>query len=636
MKFPIFFTLYLIFSLAHADLKSSAQQIKSWSQSEKWSEDRTWRKLMHFEPTMFGGLESQVDGDDFFFSSQGKVDLKAELEATIDAFFSTPKNDLEKEEKFLSFCRFPARWSWVKKKIAGRSLELPHVNCPRFERFKNTLRGPSASLVFSSYYLNNPSSAFGHTFLRVNKAPAEDGKRYELLDYGLNYAANKDTDNGFVFAFSGLFGLLSGSFTATPYYYKVREYSNAESRDLWEYELNLTPETVDHMIEHIWELGATRINYWYLSENCSYHMFSILEAADSKIDLVSRLKKFVIPSDTVQVLYQVPGLVKSVHFRPSIRTELLTRAKDLTSEEMKLVLELIHTQKIPDGLKNIPALSQARILDTAVDYIDFKYAYDVQVAGSEMLKFKSVLLSARSQVDVISEAIKIEIPELEKPHEAHGSRRIGIGYLNDQERPSRYLLDYKFALHDQLDPIQGYPEYAQITFFNLQASVEESSHTLALEEWTLFEVLSTLPLSNLQNDMSWRFRVSTERVRNENCDFCRWSGASGGAGGSWALASAPYTFIYGGLRGIAGVTTDRQWQLWAGAGPEVRLRIRWTPHLISLVEAWQKLDLQGVQRISFERGLTTQYSFSEGFGLRAKYTDYGFDKVGSFQFFKYY
>ncbi len=636
MKFPIFFALIMLFPLAHADLKSSATQLKSWSEAEKWSDDLTWRKLLHFESTTFGGLESQVDGDDFFFSPLGKKDRQAELNASIEAFFSPELQSEDKDEKTVPICRFPGRVSWLKKKVGARAIDWPARACPRFEKFKKTMGGPGVSLIFSSYYLNNPSSAFGHTFLRINKAPAENGNRYELLDYGLNYAANRDTDNALLYAVKGLFGMFSGTFTATPFYYKVREYSNAESRDLWDYELNITPETVERLIEHVWELGPTLMNYWYLSENCSYHMFSILEAADSKIDLLSRLKTFVIPSDTVQVVWQVPGLVKAVHFRPSIRTELLSRARDLSGDEINIVIQAIKSKKIPDELNGQTPKSQVRILDTIVDYIDFKYSYEIQVEGSDILKFKSQVLNRRSQIDLISEAVKIEAPPLEKPHEAHGSRRLGVGYLMVKEKASRYLLDYKFALHDQLDPIQGYPEYAQITFFNFQVSYEEVSHSLALEDWTLFEVRSNSPFSNLQNDLSWNFRVASERVRNDNCDFCRWSGVTGGAGGTWSLGSSPLTLLSLGLKGTTALRNENNTQIWVGAGPEVRLRLRWTPYFISMFEAWQRLDVQGAERVYFQRGFSSQYSFSKSFGVRVGYMDYGFDKTGSVQFLSYY
>ncbi|HEY5678025.1 MAG TPA: DUF4105 domain-containing protein, partial [Myxococcales bacterium] len=111
------------------------------------------------------------------------------------------------------------------------------------------------TLVFSSYYLNNPASAFGHTFLRLNKAAAaQSGRRFELVDSGIDYAATADTHNAILYAFKGLTGLFQGHWNNYPYFYKVREYADYESRDLWEYDLDLTPQETARLVAHLWEL----------------------------------------------------------------------------------------------------------------------------------------------------------------------------------------------------------------------------------------------------------------------------------------------------------------------------------------------------------------------------------------------
>jgi hypothetical protein len=619
MKFPIFFAFsVLMLSAPMAQSASSVQEVLKLAAQEKWHEDIQWRKLMHFERGFFGGMESQIDGDDFFLSPDGSHDLEAELKATLTAFISeAPKG--ETDERKLPLCHFPARFAWVQKKSAGR-VKLPVPQCPRFDKFFKALRGTGVSLVFSSYYLNNPSSAFGHTFLRVNKAPASNGKRYELLDYGLNYAANRDTENSFIYAMRGLFGLGPGTFTTTPYYYKVREYNDAESRDLWEYELNVSPQTVDLLVAHMWEVGSSRINYWYLTENCSYHMFTLLEAADPTVDLTSHLKKYVIPSDTVQVAWNKPDFIKSVHYRPSVRTELLARAQALSQDERDEVFYIMKNRDVSESFAKRSETSKMNILDTTVDYIDYRYAYEIQIADTEEQKFKGKILGKRSQVDKISEILKIEPSELEKPHLAHGSRRLGIGYADSKETADNYLLEYRFSLHDQMDPIVGYPEYAKITFFDLKFSIEQETKALQVDDWTLFEVLAMSPLS----------------VRNENCDYCRWSGLTAGIGATWEFTDQPLTFGYVGVRatGNYGDSATSKW--WAGIGPDAQIRIRWNPRLITLLEAWQRVDFQGAERNYFERSIGTQWSWSKTGGVRGYYKDYGFDKVGIVQSFYYY
>jgi hypothetical protein len=634
MRSLIFFILALASALpSWAD---SQADVLNWATQEKWHEDLQWRKLLHFEPTLFGSLESQIDGDDFFLNLNGKTDLKSELESTIKAFFAATSVAKDADERTNPICRFPARMIWLKSKAGNRNVKWPDVKCPRYENFFEILKGTGVSLVFSSYYLNNPSSAFGHTFLRLNKAPAVNGKRFELLDYGLNYAANRGDENAFVYAIKGLFGLGPGSFTTTPYYYKVREYNNAESRDLWEYELNVQPWVANYLIAHFWELSSTRINYWYLTENCSYHMFTLLEAVDTQVDLLSHLKKYVIPSDTVHAVWEKPGFVKSVQFRPSIRTVLAARLEKLTPEEKKEVFYVMDKEKVSDNFSKLSEISQVNILDAVADFIDFKYAYSVQILDSPALKFKNRILAQRSQLQTVSKDIVVKTPELEKPHESHGSRRVGLGYSASKETPNKYLFDYRFALHDMLDPIQGYPEYAKITFFDFNFSADESSHSVQLEDLTLFEVSAMSPYSDIHKDPSWGFRVASERVRNENCDFCRWNEVTGTFGGTWELADSPLVLFNLGVRGTAAYGDTEKIKWWAGAGPNLQLRVRWTPQLISLVEAWQRWDFQGEERNYFERSFSTQWSWSKDWGVRESYKDYGFDKVSTANLFYYY
>ena len=54
-----------------------------------------------------------------------------------------------------------------------------------------------------------------------------------------------------------------------PYFYKLREYNDFESRDLWSYELNLTQKQISFLIDHLWEMKQTLIPYYYLDENSS-------------------------------------------------------------------------------------------------------------------------------------------------------------------------------------------------------------------------------------------------------------------------------------------------------------------------------------------------------------------------------
>ena len=200
------------------------------------AEDPAWLRLGHWRKGL-GGWKSEVDGREFFLAPGGKTDPAAELEATLEGLFSPgPFAD----ELADPFCRFPARVQFLAARLGLDPAALPPRSCPKQEDFLARVRPGGVTLVFSSYYLNNPSSSFGHTLLRLDKADgALEGKHFELLDYGVDYAATVDTSNAILYAVKGLFGLFKGEFKHYAYYYKVRQYGDFESRDLWEYDLAL-------------------------------------------------------------------------------------------------------------------------------------------------------------------------------------------------------------------------------------------------------------------------------------------------------------------------------------------------------------------------------------------------------------
>ena len=92
-------------------------------------------------------------------------------------------------------------------------------------------------------------------------------------------AADTHEQRGVNYAFKGLFGGYQGRFSIAPYYVAVKTYGDIENRDIWEYGLNLTQEETSQMLRHVWEMRSAWFDYYFLDENCSYHLLSLLETA---------------------------------------------------------------------------------------------------------------------------------------------------------------------------------------------------------------------------------------------------------------------------------------------------------------------------------------------------------------------
>ncbi|MBO9665394.1 MAG: DUF4105 domain-containing protein [Bdellovibrio sp.] len=613
----------------------SSDQVLNLVEQKHLAEDRQWQKLLHFEKSNFGKFESQIDSEDFFFSPHGKTNYHEELRATVKAFFEDPQvsDSFAKAQ-----CRFPARYRWLKKKLQNETISWPDAKCERFEAYRNAVVGEphaqqSLSLVFSSYYLNNPSSAFGHTFIRINKAPsARDGKRYELLDYGVNYAASVDTDNALVYAFKGLFGMFPGRFTSMPYYFKVREYNNSESRDLWEYDLNLDSDAAQMLVAHIWELGPAKIDYWYLTENCSYEMFTLLEAADPKVDLSSKLDRFVIPSDTTRVLFQESSLVKNVHYRPAIRTEFENRVEILTLTE-KSQLELL----VKGGELN--ANSSTAVLDAYMDYLDYRFSKEIQDETSAASQRKMAVLALRSQRSD-GDMVMIKLPaDDQKPHLAHPSGRWGVGAGYSDEKTGMAYFSHRFALHDRLDPQWGYPTYSQIsildTDFSYSSSYQDPADKhLEVENFALFEVKSLSPYTMFEKSRSWQVKLGMERVKNENIAEQMAGVFRGGIGYTGQFQRLDLTAHLIGEVNYAGTLPEDN--LWAGLGV-------WTEARYSINSLWQVMaELTYERQTTFDirdywKGrVSTQWSPTKEWGLRLSYNNLRFDQEYQLLSYFYY
>jgi hypothetical protein len=131
--------------------------IKELSQSTKW------HSLLHYKKTMLGGYKSQADGQDFFLHAEGKTNPQAELEELIKQI-GEKRNPVTGDVA----CKFPLRTKWINKEL-GFPYKIDFSGCTKYFEFFQKVAARRASIVFSSYYLGNPNSAFGHTLLRLSR-----------------------------------------------------------------------------------------------------------------------------------------------------------------------------------------------------------------------------------------------------------------------------------------------------------------------------------------------------------------------------------------------------------------------------------------------------------------------------------
>ncbi len=489
------------------------------------ADERDWQVLLHYRRKFFGGFSSMQDDPGFFLSPDGKENPQAELSATLTKFFS---DELVGRSKQPAQCAFVARYHWLKEQLQFDESRLPSQPCERFTRWFNEFNAEAITVIFPAGFMNNPSSMFGHTFLRVDSK--EQTPQTRILAYTINYAAQMPQDAGLEYAIKGIFGAYPGYFSTTPYYLKVLEYRDLDNRDIWEYRLTLTTLQVRRLLMHTWELGNAYFDYFFFGENCAYHILSLFEAAEPTLHLLDRFPFYTIPIDTVKLLRD-SGLVGEVVPRPSRSTTIRRKRASMSTGERVWFHRLIQnpTELQAEEFRALPADRRAFILETASDYLLQHSAG----GGEEASPFRDknrTILRARSELKVPPYDLPIE-PFVKQPDLGHGTSRVGVGVGWRNNRAFEEV-NMRAAYHDLLDPEPGFTPDAQIEVMSFTFRHYHSQSQARIERFSPLNIISLAPMDSLSQALSWKVNVGMNTVAYRGCQLCTNGYLNGGVGGA--------------------------------------------------------------------------------------------------------
>lgn len=476
--FCLFFSLLLTLS-AEAAPTSRAEALKL-------ADTDYWRLLLRYEPARTAsGWRSEAENDVFFLSPDGRDNPVAELSALLDALTQPASDDAPA-------CRFPARLSWLREQLGEAA--VPRVDCPAFMTWMEAIQPHQATLVFASDFLNNPSSMFGHTLLRLDRAEQNEDTR--LLAYALNYAAVVEAPNPLSYAWNGLTGGYPGVYSLMPYYEKVKEYSDMESRDLWEYQLSFTPAELQRLMEHVWELRRVEFPYYFLTRNCSFQLLGLFEVARPGLAMRKDFPLQAIPADTVRRVVAEAGLLRKVVYRPSAQQRLLQSAHDNAPRVNRQALDLARSAQTPP----LPdAREEAAALEAAYDFRYYQF-----LAGDQTPEARQdlrQLLHRRAAIDLPDQRHP-PTPPTGDPISGHPTARLALAA--GHERDTSYAaLRLRPAYHDLLDAPKGYRHGARIDFLDTELRLDSDRNTLRLEQLNLVSVDSLAPWDMFFRPWSW-------------------------------------------------------------------------------------------------------------------------------------
>ena len=514
--------LLCIAAPARADVSAAAL--------DRLAQDPYWLELLHMR--QHGAHErSRAHGGGFFRAADGAVNPQAELLADIAAWRQAPLDG-----DAAAACLLPARYAWVRRRLPTLTLPPP-PSCPQLQRWLQALAVQRITLVFASDYVNNPSSMFGHTFLRLDNRQADQDP---LLTYAISYAAATHESNGLLFAVRGLTGGYPGMYSLLPYYDKVKQYNDFENRDLWEYGLDLDQREIQRILLHVWELRQVAFPYYFFSDNCAYELLKLLDIGRPSLHLSRHFHLYTIPADSVRAITAVPGLVVTRHYRPAQSTRLAWRVRT-NSAAVDTLAERLYADPTTPLSASFSLDHQAQALETAFDALKLHQDRGELSMRSDPGKDLSLLLLRRARIDLPDQSTPPPTAATD-PSQGHDSSHLLLA--TGTRQGGTFDVGWRPAYHDPSDASAGYRQGASIDFLDLDLQYRQSDRQWHLDHATLLAIQSLSPSLPFQRSLSWQMGVSAEDLplqghtlqANASHILLR---LHGGVGMSW-IPSAPW------------------------------------------------------------------------------------------------
>jgi len=418
-----------------------------------------WNNLLHYKG------EFKVINNEFYLSDSKDRTPSKELKETISLLNSVKGKEVA--------CNFPARYLYLKnEKLNIPSFELDE--CRELKSFVDNFKKDKVSIVFTSEYINSPSSAFGHIMLIFN----DNNTSIDIADTIHFTSMIEPSDNAFKYTYKMATSQYNAYFIREPFFKKIYQYNTIEQRFMYIYDLDLNKQKILNLIYHIYELRKATFKYNFLHVNCSSEIISLLNLEDSHIKTDSSLL-YYLPIDGINsVKMNITNITILTPIYNKINFLISKMSKNELYEFNKIIrTNILPNHKLPEIVKE--SLVYYSIYQFRKHHISFKN-YD------EVMKFKY------KQTKFTDEYID--------PLEKTQPSNIGIGYY-DSSKDSGVSINFRPLLLDKHDIQNNKLQEADISLLNTELLY--INNELKLYKFDLLDISSYAVQNNFHTPLSW-------------------------------------------------------------------------------------------------------------------------------------
>jgi hypothetical protein len=339
-----------------------------------------------------------------------------------------------------------------------------------------------------------------------------------------------------------MFGGYRGLVEISKYYTKVNEYSNSESRDLIEYDLNLTPKQVDRFINHVWEIYQTTYDdYFFHNENCSSVLADILAVSLDEIEGFNKHSRwYYLPVELIKKINDIPELVLKKTLRPSLKKQLEKQLSKLDDQDKLQIKEIIKSKEIPTEMDKVEKL------DSLISYLDYtRYRLKGDFSDEDKSLFRKSLIK-RSNIKLESK-IYTDYESRNFPELGHDSKNFTT-FLSFENSHSQLGFEFKNGYHHLMGRDLGFDPFSQFDFLTGSVIYDKHYNKMNYDHFTIVHLTSLHLFHFYDPQLSWNASVNLNRYYQKlACDFCHQLDLRGSGGFSTSIYGPDRLSLFSGV-----------------------------------------------------------------------------------------
>ncbi|MEH6446959.1 MAG: DUF4105 domain-containing protein [Oceanospirillaceae bacterium] len=567
-------------------------------------------------------LKSSIHSDTFFNSLDGATNPRAELMATLEAFTRAAGDNSNTHAQ----CKFRGRYIWLREQLKFSTTTLPEVTCPEYDLWSLNGSTESISIIFATGYLGNPASYYGHTLLKMNSH--KKNRSTKLEDVTVNYGAIVPPGEGPIpYILKGLFGGYDAGFSHIQYYFHDHNYGENELRDLWEYEINLTPAELGLVLGHAWEVLGQKYTYYFAKRNCAYRLAELLEVVEG-IDIIPDNPLWIVPQGLVQKVARArhgsKPLVKNVIYHPSRQSRLYKKFASLNADQKKVIEQTVNNIEVleSDTFSALEVTDKQSILDTLLDYYQYIRNADLLKKDVNNTYYRQVL-AKRYQIPA-GELSIANTPE-NSPHKGRKPSLVNLGAVHNNKFGSGTSFLFRPAYYDALDADFGHIKNASLSMLEARLVMFDGDIKLRSLDIVNIESINNA-VTGLPGDtgQAWKLRFGFQQ-QSLACESCLVASLQGDIGHTFSIKN---NMVVGGYLGGSlqqdknelGALYTRA-SIFANAELNSDLRVRFTSEYREYLDSIQSGD--------FINAVYVRYRLARNVDIRLSYEKNRTEEVGA-------